>query len=174
MTPTQDLKKLNDFFQSVSSTPPKHSDISRSQTNKLPTLNLPRVKTNTLSYGRISVTGDTFSIKDRLKAAGGRWNATDKVWVLPAGTDLAFLSEPLPPPPPPPRPQHACCDSAKVYGISETEVFCKEHNRLPWWFCCDKVKTINRARQTCSCPVHTQSDPHVASILVRGKRYTGD
>jgi hypothetical protein len=136
--------------------------------------NIPRVKTDTLSDGRIGVTGDTFPIKDRLKSAGARWNASDKVWFLPAGTDLAFLSEPLPPPPPPPRPWNACCDAAKVYGMTETEVFCKAHNRIPWWFCCDKVKVINRARQTCSCPVHTESDPHVACILVGGKRYTGD
>lgn len=136
--------------------------------------NLPRVKTDTLSDGRIGVTGDTFPIKDRLKAAGARWHAADKVWTLPSGTDLAFLKEPLPPPPPPPRSVFACCDSAKVYGPSETEVFCRAHNHIPWWFCCDKVRTINRSRKTCACPVHTQSDPHVASILVCGKRYTGD
>ena len=138
-----------------------------------PTLNLPRVKTDTLSDGRIGVTGDTFPIKDRLKAAGARWHAADKVWHLPAGTDLAFLKEPLPPPPYV-RPWNACCDSAKVYGMTESEVFCKEHHRTPWWFCCSEAKVISAARQSCSCAVHTQSDPHVACILVRGQRYTGD
>jgi hypothetical protein len=71
-------------------------------------------------------------------------------------------------------PWNACCDKAKVYGMTETEVFCREHHRKPWWFCCDKAKVISAARQSCSCVVHTQSDPHVSCILVRGQRYTGD
>jgi len=166
------MKKLNDFFQSVSSTPltNKHT---RLRVN-MPPRNTPRVKTDTLSDGRIGVTGDTFPIKDRLKTAGGRWHAMDKVWYLPAGTDLAFLKEPLPPPPPPPRPWNACCDSAKVYGMTETDVFCKAHDRIPWWFCCAEAKVISGARQSCSCAVHTESDPHVACIRVRGQCYTGD
>ncbi len=135
-----------------------------------PTLNLPRVKTDTLSDGRIGVTGDTFPIKDRLKAAGGRWHAEDKVWYLPRGTDLAFLKEPLPPV----IPLNACCASAICYGHTKTEVFCREHNRKPWWFCCMDARVIDGPRQTCSCPTHTQSDPNVACILVRGQRYTGD
>lgn len=141
---------------------------------KTPAPLLPRVKTDTLSDGRIGVTGDTFPIKDRLKAAGGRWHPGDKVWHLPPGTDLAFLREPLPPPPPPPRPDYVCCDAAKMYGYSETEIFCRTHERIPWWFCCMDARVISAARQTCSCPTHTENDPHVASILVRGKRYTGD
>ena len=137
---------------------------------------LPRVKTDTLSDGRIGVTGQTFDIKDRLKAAGGKWHPEDKVWYLPAGTDLAFLRDPLPPPPPPvrTRPWNACCDAARVYGHTETEVLCSTHGRIPWWFCCDQARVISAARQSCSCVEHTQSDPHVACILVRGQRYTGD
>ncbi len=140
---------------------------------KTPAPLLPRVKTDTLSDGRIGVTGDTFPIKDRLKAAGGRWHPGDKVWHLPAGTDLAFLREPLPPPPPF-IPLNACCAGATVYGNTKSEVFCREHKRIPWWFCCDKARVIDAVRQSCSCVVHTQSDPHVACILVRGQRYTGD
>ena len=138
------------------------------------TASLPRVKTDTLSDGRIGVTGDTFPIKDRLKAAGARWHPGDKVWHLPAGTDLAFLKEPLPPPPPPARPSNACCDAAKVYGFTEADVLCSTHGLFPWWFCCAKARVISAARQSCSCVEHTQSDPHVACILVRGQRYTGD
>jgi hypothetical protein len=129
------------------------------------------VKTDTLSDGRIGVTGDTFPIKDRIKAAGGRWNPADKSWALPAGTDLAFLKEPLPPPP---RHPALCCDEAQFYGTSATEVFCRTHARKPWWFCCINAKLISVERQSCSCPTHTQNDPHVACILVRGQRYTGD
>jgi hypothetical protein len=141
-----------------------------------PSVNLPRVKTDTLSDGRIGVTGNTFDIKDRLKAAGGRWHAVDKVWYLPAGTDLAFLKDPLPPPPPEWELQGLCCAEAKRYGYDfrRNEVFCRAHGLKPWWFCCSEAKVISAARQSCSCAVHTQSDPHVACILVRGQRYTGD
>lgn len=33
---------------------------------------------------RVEITGDTFPVKDRLRALGGRWNATRKSWFVPA------------------------------------------------------------------------------------------
>jgi hypothetical protein len=130
----------------------------------------------TLADGRISLTGQTFEIKDRIKAAGGRWDAAAKSWSLPAGTDLAFLREPLPPPEPLWVSQGLCCENAKVYGYDfrRNEIFCRAHGLKPWWFCCMDAKVISATRQSCSCSTHTQNDPHVACILVRGQRYTGD
>ena len=32
------------------------------------------------SYGKPSLGGNTFALKDKLKAAGARWNGSDKVW----------------------------------------------------------------------------------------------
>lgn len=29
------------------------------------------------------ITGNTYQVKDRLKALGGRWNAADKSWMVP-------------------------------------------------------------------------------------------
>jgi len=142
--------------------------------------NVPNVTTKTLPDGRITVKGatfdDTYAIRDRLKAAAARWNASEKVWILPAGTDIAFLKEPLPPPPPEWELQGLCCAEAKRYGydLRRNEVFCRAHGLKPWWFCCSEAKVISAARQSCSCAVHTQSDPYVACILVRGQRYTGD
>lgn len=31
----------------------------------------------------VAITGNTFPIKDKLKAMGGRWNAAEKVWMVP-------------------------------------------------------------------------------------------
>jgi hypothetical protein len=31
----------------------------------------------------IAITGNTFPVKDQLKALGGRWNAADRVWMVP-------------------------------------------------------------------------------------------
>lgn len=34
--------------------------------------------------GMSAVTGNTYPVKDRLREMGGRWNAEDKAWMLPA------------------------------------------------------------------------------------------
>lgn len=48
------------------------------------------------------VTGKTWEHRDQLKALGGRWNAEDKAWLLPASADVgelgALLVEATPPP----------------------------------------------------------------------------
>lgn len=46
------------------------------------------------AYGRPSVGGNTFGIKDQLKAAGARWNGQDKVWSFEnwAALEQALLS----------------------------------------------------------------------------------
>lgn len=39
----------------------------------------------------IPVSGNTYPIKDQLKALGGRWNAAQKCWMMPANVaDKAF------------------------------------------------------------------------------------
>lgn len=40
--------------------------------------------TNTNSRGTILVTGNTFPVKEALKALGGRWDAVNKGWQIPA------------------------------------------------------------------------------------------
>jgi hypothetical protein len=35
--------------------------------------------------------GNTYPYRDLIRAAGGKWNAKDKEWVMPADTDLCFL-----------------------------------------------------------------------------------
>lgn len=52
----------------------------------------------TATTDSIQITGRTFDSKERLKALGAKWNAENKVWVLPLGTDLSSLA--LPPPRP--------------------------------------------------------------------------
>jgi hypothetical protein len=137
---------------------------------KTPVVPLPRVKTDTLADGRISLTGQTFEIKDRIKAAGGRWHAEDKVWHLPAGTDLAFLREPLPPPEPV-APWFACCADVQVVNFSAQEFICKRHAVRPWWLCCDAARIVRVQDKSCSCSVH--SGP-TSNFRVRGSLYTGD
>lgn len=34
--------------------------------------------------GRVKITGDTYTHKDRIKAAGGKWDADNKLWTIPA------------------------------------------------------------------------------------------
>lgn len=138
---------------------------------KTPKPILPRVKTTTLADGRIGVTGDTFPIKDRLKAAGARWNAADKVWHLPAGTDLAFLKDPLPPPPPEWELQGLCCENARWYGTQKNEIFCHAHALKPWWFCCMDARLVSKRDQSCSCAAHGTP---MSNFRVRGAIYTGD
>jgi hypothetical protein len=99
----------------------------------------------------IVVSGKTFDYKDRIKQLGGRWNAEDKTWLIPSGTDLAPLHEPLPiasllPPPAPPA--------------------------LPSWVCCDKATILSYPRQQHWCTAH--GDPNQSSFFIHGRLYTGD
>jgi len=95
----------------------------------------------------IIITGKTFDYKDRIKALGGHWNAEDKSWLVPLGTDLAPLQEPLPTPPPPPP-------------------------RRPSWVCCDKATILSLGRQQHWCTTH--GDPNQSSFFIHGRLYTGD
>jgi hypothetical protein len=96
----------------------------------------------------IIITGKTFDYKERIKTLGGRWNADKMSWLVPLGTDLAPLHEPLPkPPPPPPVPR-------------------------PSWVCCDKATILSYPRQQHWCTAH--GDPNQSSFFVRGFLYTGD
>lgn len=37
-----------------------------------------------MATGTVAITGNTYPVKDRLKALGGRWNADAKAWMIPA------------------------------------------------------------------------------------------
>jgi hypothetical protein len=44
-------------------------------------------------YGKPALTGNTFGIKEQIKAAGARWDSTDKAWTFSSWEDLeAFLT----------------------------------------------------------------------------------
>ena len=45
------------------------------------------------------ISGNTFDNKDMLKSMGAKWSADNKMWVLPAGTNITPLLAPPPPPP---------------------------------------------------------------------------
>jgi hypothetical protein len=47
--------------------------------------------------GRIMVYGGTYDHREAIRAHGGKWNAAEKAWYLPAGTETSFL--PAPPKP---------------------------------------------------------------------------
>lgn len=40
----------------------------------------------------VQIRGNTYPIRDQLKALGGRWNADDKVWEVPASTSANALA----------------------------------------------------------------------------------
>lgn len=40
------------------------------------------------SYGRPGLIGNTFGIKDQLKAAGARWDGANKAWTFESWADL--------------------------------------------------------------------------------------
>lgn len=49
----------------------------------------------------VAVTGNTYPVKDALKALGARWNASDKVWMVPAAIHAqaqAIVPAPVAPP----------------------------------------------------------------------------
>jgi hypothetical protein len=41
--------------------------------------------------GRVMLYGNTYPHREAIRGAGGKWDATDKAWYLPAGTELSFL-----------------------------------------------------------------------------------
>jgi hypothetical protein len=52
------------------------------------------LKTTELADGRIELSGGTFPLRDQIKARGGKWDPTRKIWTLPAGTSLEFEAPP--------------------------------------------------------------------------------
>ena len=75
--------------------------------------------------GRIMVYGGTYDYREAIRAHGGKWNAAEKAWYLPAGADTSFLPpEPKPVvaayvPPAPRRRDGRCCDKAVSYFPSD-------------------------------------------------------
>lgn len=71
----------------------------------------------------------TYRYRDRLAAAGGRWDGS--AWTLPVGTDVQSV---LAPPPPPPRPSWTCCSEAKVLSHKNKHYSCSKHT-MYWEEC---------------------------------------
>ena len=92
----------------------------------------------------IVVTGKTFEYRERIKGLRGRWNPIMKAWIIPLGTDLTILEEPLP--------------------ISMA--------LPPHWLCCAKAVILNYDKQQYVCSSH--GDPNQSIMFVRGALYTGD
>ena len=77
--------------------------------------------------GRIMVYGGTYDHRETIRAHGGKWNAAEKAWYLPAGTDTSFLPKPAPKPAvtvyaPRPAPRcrdGRCCDKAVGFFPSD-------------------------------------------------------
>jgi hypothetical protein len=82
---------------------------------------MPKVTVTLLEDGRIQLSGGTFSIKDQIRARGGRWDPTERVWILPAGTDTTFTVAvaPVAVLPPPRRRDGRCCDAAVAFWPSD-------------------------------------------------------
>jgi hypothetical protein len=78
--------------------------------------------------GRIMVYGGTYDYREAIRTHGGKWNAAEKAWYLPAGTDTSFLP-PLPVVVVAPKPVVAvyaprrrdgrCCDKATAFFPSD-------------------------------------------------------
>jgi hypothetical protein len=50
---------------------------------------------------RVAVRGNTFPVKDKIKALGGRWDGTQRAWMVPVATApqaLALVGKPVPSP----------------------------------------------------------------------------
>ena len=76
--------------------------------------------------GRIMVYGGTYDYREAIRTRGGKWNAAEKAWYLPAGTDTTFLPpEPVPPKPAvtvysvPRRRDGRCCEKAVSFFPSD-------------------------------------------------------
>ena len=110
------------------------------------------VTMDTLSDGRIALCGNTFKYKDQIKAVGGTWIASDKVWTVPAGTDISFIRAPPPPPAPKPR---------EEWTKEEWDAYCVSYRRRSRGNvdqCCKNAKSFTQydyQGPTCyDCPRH--------------------
>ncbi len=80
--------------------------------------------------GRVMLYGNTYPHREVIRGAGAKWDAKDKAWYLPAGTDTGFLPagvignevQPKPAPVPyvaPRRRDGRCCDGAIAFFPSD-------------------------------------------------------
>jgi hypothetical protein len=51
-----------------------------------------RAKTQMSKYTMVPIIGNTYPIKEKLKAMGGKWNSRDKVWTVPAHREEEALT----------------------------------------------------------------------------------
>ena len=95
------------------------------------------VAVKTLPSGIVVVSEATYSTyryRDLLKAAGGIWNAEEKAWRLPAGTNVKVALTP----PPAPRPSWVCCEKASILSHKSQHYSCQEHT-MYWEDCKDAL-----------------------------------
>lgn len=94
--------------------------------------------TVTSSLEGLEVSGKTFDYKDQLKALGGRWNPSRKIWILPVGADLSVL-QPLQqeqPKPVPANMQKQIADYMNSYSHLRGVRLRSRHGR-----CCSEATT---------------------------------
>ena len=132
------------------------------------------VRTTVLTDGRISVHGGTFPYKDAIKARGGTWDPTNKMWYLPAGTDTGFLPV-LPPLPPMPARTYTIraapagpSKSRELWTAEEWAAYVITHRRRGFiGRCCSKAEAFWDYAQG---PTHYRCERHG----ITKSDYTGD
>ena len=72
----------------------------------------------------IVVTGKTYEYREKIKGLRGRWNPDMKAWIIPLGTDLAILHEPLSVTVPP---RWLCCEKAVILNYDKQQHICTRH-----------------------------------------------
>jgi hypothetical protein len=81
--------------------------------------------------GQHYISGNTFNNKDYLKSLGAKWSPDDKMWLLPAGTDIKPLLAP-----PPPKPTKYLRSDRKWICAKKKPAFRPENVQGPlMWVC---------------------------------------
>ena len=100
--------------------------------------------------------GDTYYVKEQLKALGAQWNHILRVWVMPAmAADAASAMAA--------RLSEEATKAKKELAKKSLERAKAEKNP---WLCCDQCKVSNWERRHTECSTH--------GFRVRGIIYTGD
>jgi hypothetical protein len=141
-----------------------------------------------LTVNTLFVSGQTFHIKETLKAYEGIWDPKTQKWALPAKYDtpliramlIARASETL-------RlkrlSEKAVRKAADDWAKSPEGVLQRLQQALKLkaltgafsWICCESCCVINWEKQYTSCQVHSHSDGQSPNTFrVRGAIYTGD
>lgn len=136
---------------------------------------------------------DTFNLKDDIKAAGGKWNATSKAWTIPADSldTVRACGLRLSDQRAAERKEAAAALKAKraFDATPEGQALLKKaaKEKVLWalqqkkatgayhWICCEECEVIDWSRQHTSChPCGSGEGVFRNTFRVRGRLYTGD